>query len=142
MLFRLRSSSYYVHRVFSHARADKVHAISTTTSFGPLYWVATSANNASTFFLHLANVNEAPVPITGTIQGALIDRGISISQLNATATLIAASPGQPYNVTNSLDTPDAVKPTTFPITINPDGQDLVFNFTAAGWSYGVYSFTV
>lgn len=138
-----RSCSYYVHQIFSHARADKVHAVDTDASYGPLYWAATSVNDSSTFFLHVANINETSVPVTGTIQGALKSNATSATQqLSAEATLVAASPGQPYNVTNSLDTPDAVVPTTLPVTINPDGQDLTFNFTAPGWSYGVYRFTV
>ncbi|KAI0090435.1 glycoside hydrolase superfamily [Irpex rosettiformis] len=133
---------YHIHRIFSHARADRTHAVTTDASFGPLYWVASSANDSSTFFLHLANINEASVSVTGTIQGALNRNATSTRRLNAEATLVSAPLGQPYNVTNSLDTPDVVVPITAPITIQPDGKDLAFSFTAPGWSYGVYTFTV
>jgi hypothetical protein len=115
--------------------------VSTDTPLGPLYWAASSVNASSTFFLHLANIDQAAVPVTGTIHGAL-KNATTTRQLAAEATLVAAGPGQPVNVSNTIDTPDAVVPKTMPIAIHPDGKDLTFNVTVPGWSYGVYRFSV
>ncbi len=141
ILHALPLLSYHVHRMFSYARADKSHPVSTDANYGPLYWAATSVNNSSSFFLHIANIDQATVPLTGTIRDAL--QGASkTASIQAEATILAASPSQPYNVTNDLETPEAVAPTTRSITIHPDENDLTFNLTVPGWSYGVYRFTV
>lgn len=154
--FTLTFTSYYVQRMVSHARAENTHPVTSDTSFRPLYWVASSANNSSVFYLQIANIEQASVPITGTIKLAnlsdvdeaqpltnltnLTRRVNNTKLLQADSMILVVGPGQAYNVTNDLDHLDAVVPVTKEITAALEGSQLVFNFTVSGWSFGVYKF--
>ncbi|KAK7681480.1 hypothetical protein QCA50_015572 [Cerrena zonata] len=135
------STSYYVQRMVSHARAEKTHPVTSDTTFGPLYWIA--------------NNEQASVPVTGTIKVGASGEGDDIlprmnltrrvnerKKLQAESTILAAGLGQAYNVTNDLDYLDAVVPVTQEITASLEGSQIVFNFTVPGWSFGVYRFVL
>ncbi|KAL4879286.1 glycoside hydrolase superfamily [Aspergillus karnatakaensis] len=70
-----RSTSYYVQKMFMHHRGNVVHSVNSTTHFGPVYWVATSSNNRTTFQVKLANYGKQRqiinVDIPGTRSGRL-----------------------------------------------------------------------
>ncbi|KAL2852547.1 alpha-N-arabinofuranosidase A [Aspergillus pseudodeflectus] len=51
-----RSTSYFVQRMFSTNRGTYVHPVQSTSTFGPVYWVATS--NATSYHLKLANYGD------------------------------------------------------------------------------------
>ena len=143
----------------SHARAEKTHPVTSDTNFRPLYWVASSTNDSSVFYLQIANIDQASFPVTGTIElGKSNDDTHSLTNstslanfakrvnvadvVQAESTILAAGPGQAYNVTNDLEHLDAVVPVTKEISASLEGSRIVFNFTVPGWSFGVYRFVL
>jgi hypothetical protein len=132
--------SYYVHQMISNADADTTHPVTTAANFGPLYWFASSVN-ASTYFLQIANIDANPVSVTGSIHN--ITRPVhSTGSVNATATILAAKPGQPYNASNTLPDPNAVVPSVLPLTATLNGSSIGFNAQVPGWSFQVYRFAL
>lgn len=172
------TNSYHVYRMISLARAEKVHPITSSEGFDPLYFVATSTTTSSgstsnasapilTFYLQVANTQQTPVPLTGTIHNVTIPtrtgtaNPVSASEsstkrtrstgkrkpptFEAEATILAALPGQPYDVGNDLDNPTEVVPYVQSIkdaSLNTISDTIEFNLTIPGWSFGVYRFSI
>ncbi|TDL22716.1 glycoside hydrolase [Rickenella mellea] len=132
------STSYYVHQMMSLARADKTHSVTSSAAIGPLYWAATSADNATTFFIEIANVNDTDISLTATIHNVNSPVPSTSRNVQVQATVLAASPGQPYSVANDLDHIDSVSPSIQNITATRTGSAIQFAATVKGWSFGIY----
>ena len=122
--------------MMSFARSERTHVVTSDTNFRPLYWVATSANNGSTFFFQIVNIDESSQPLTVNIQN-LKSSGTS-SSAKASATILAAGPGQDVTVTNSLDNLNAVVPSVQKIKITRSGAKAQFSATVQGWSFSIF----
>jgi len=130
-----RIFSYYVHQMISLAQANRSHAVTSDTNFGPLYWVATSTNNSKTFFLQVVNVQNTVQPLTVNIQNL---KSSPTTAPKASATVLTTGPGQDQTVTNSLNSLNAIVPSTQKITTSVSGNTLHFNASVPGWSFNVY----
>jgi len=134
------STSYYVHQLISKARADTTHPVTSDAAVGPLYWVASSVNS-TTFFLEVANVEDSTFTLSGTIKNAIKAGSPAATAtshaVSASATVLAAGPGQAVDVTNNLTQPDAVVPAVQAVTASVQGNDIVFQGSIPGWSFQV-----
>jgi len=122
--------------MISNARSDTTHPVQSNADISPLYWVASSVNDTS-FFFQVANIDSSPVPFTATIQNIARSKPTSNSA-KATATILAAAPGQPANVTNSLALGQQVVPKVQSVQVTKLGQNLQFSGTIPGGSFSVY----
>jgi len=134
------STSYYVHQMVSKAHADTILSATSSADLGPLYWVASSINS-TTFFLEIANVEDTPFTLSGTIKNAVKAGSPAASStshaLTASATMLAAGPGQAVDVTNSLATPDSVLPSVSAVKATLQGNEITFEGSIPGWSFQV-----
>ncbi|KZW04424.1 glycoside hydrolase [Exidia glandulosa HHB12029] len=128
----LRSTSYYVHQMISKARADTVHPTTSTTSFGPLYWVATSANSR-TFFLQVANVNSTAIPLSATIHNIRVN--FRSPSPKASATVLTSPLG--LNASNTMDELDVVRPAPLAVQVLGNARGVSLSAVIPGYSFSV-----
>jgi alpha-N-arabinofuranosidase len=119
------SVSYYVQQMFSSHRGSTILPVTSTSGFGPLYWVA-SSTTSGTYYVKLANYGTATQSVTVKIPGA--------TGASATANLIvltgaSTASNYPNDVT--------VTPTTSSVTGSASGG---WTLNLAG--YGVAVLTV
>lgn len=61
------STSYFVQQMFSANRGNTIKEVKSDAPFGPVYWVASSADD--TYFVKLANFGQETQEVTVTIDG-------------------------------------------------------------------------
>lgn len=63
----IETPSYYVQQMFSVNRGDTIKEVTSDSSFGPVYWVASSAGNS--YFVKMANYGPDNQDLTISIPG-------------------------------------------------------------------------
>ncbi|KAJ5106074.1 hypothetical protein NUU61_003421 [Penicillium alfredii] len=113
----VETSSYFVQEMFSVNRGDTIKKVTSDLSFGPVYWVASSAKDA--YFVKLANygskTQDISIAISGKNQGKL--------------TVVADDDAKAANT----DTETPIAPTDSTVSAK-DGK---FTFTLPAWSVAV-----
>ncbi|GMF77586.1 unnamed protein product [Aspergillus oryzae] len=113
----IETTSYYVQQMFSVNRGDTIHNVTSDSAFGPVYWVASSADDK--YYVKLANYGADTQEITVTISG----------KTGGKLTVLADSDPKAFN----SDTQTLVTPSESDVKAT-NGK---FTFTLPAWSVGV-----
>jgi alpha-N-arabinofuranosidase len=114
------SVSYYVQLLFSSHRGSTILPVSSTSDFGPLYWVA-SSTTTGTCYVKLANYGNTTESVTVTVPGA--------TSASATADLtVLTGPSTGSNYPNN-------------VTITPSSSS-VTGSASGGWTFSLPGYGV
>lgn len=113
----IETVSYYIQQMFSVNRGDTIKEVTSDSTFGPVYWVASSAGD--NYYVKLANYGSETQDVTISIPG------LSSGKL----TVLADNDPEASNT----DTQTLVTPSEKDVT----GQDGSFSFTLPAWSVAV-----
>ena len=114
------SVSYYVQLLFSTARGSTILPVTSTSNFGPLYWVA-SSTTSGTYYVKLANYGTTTQSVTVKIPNATV---ASATANLKTLTGASTQSNYPFNVT--------VLPVSSSVTGSASG----------GWTFNVPGYRV
>ncbi|KAJ5651778.1 Arabinosidase A [Penicillium longicatenatum] len=114
----IETTSYYVQQMFASNLGDTVKKVTSDSAFGPVYWVASSANDSS-YFVKLANYGSDTQDLSVTIDGMTTAKLTVVGDDDA-------------NASNTVDeTPVA------PVESTLTASDGTFTFTMPAWSVAV-----
>jgi alpha-N-arabinofuranosidase len=114
----IETTSYYVQQMFASNLGDTVKKVTSDSAFGPVYWVASSANDSS-YFVKLANYGSDTQDLSVTIDGMTTAKLTVVGDDDA-------------NASNTVDeTPVA------PVESTLTASDGTFTFTVPAWSVAV-----
>ncbi|KAJ5909428.1 Arabinosidase A [Penicillium tannophilum] len=114
----IETTSYYVQQMFASNLGDTVKEVTSDSAFGPVYWVASSANDSS-YFVKLANYGSDTQDLSVTIDGTTTAKLTVVGDDDA-------------NAANTVEeTPVA------PVESTLTASDGTFTFTMPAWSVAV-----
>lgn len=111
------TTSYFVQQMFSANRGDTIKEVKSDSAFGPVYWVASSADD--TYYVKLANFGADTQDVSVSIDG------LSSGKL----TVVADNDPEAYN----SDAQTEVTPSQKDV----QAENGKFSFTLPAWSVAV-----
>ncbi|OJD40265.1 alpha-n-arabinofuranosidase a [Diplodia corticola] len=115
----VRSTSYFVQRMFAGAWGSETRAVEADGAFGPVYWSASGDGDGAAVYVKLANYGD-------------VEQSVSVGVEGATSGALTTLSGE-RTAANSVEAGEVV----VPVTSTLEGSDGTFEITLPAWSVAV-----